>query len=176
MRRFRALRWLVSPKETARAYALAIREGVTSPVEAIARVRELDSPPAAKAHVDASADERQVVDAEDAPLTIEPAPRPTQRRNSASAQKRKTAPRRTRGGQPSKADRLRAMFARLGEADVPRALAELAREDPDFRMDRSNAYAIAREWPPAEQAPTTDVPSIAPAADDTDSHRLEESA
>lgn len=40
--RFRLLRWLVAPRETWRAWSLAVREGITSPAEALEWTRDLE--------------------------------------------------------------------------------------------------------------------------------------
>ena len=47
--RFRVLRWLIAPRETGAAWRLAVREGITSPADALALVRREDRivPPAA---------------------------------------------------------------------------------------------------------------------------------
>lgn len=135
--RFRMLRWLVAPRETARAYALAVREGMTSPAAAIAEVR---GPAAAGSGAGGGSGEAEQPERVAA---AEPAAT-TQQRNCAKPHC--PAPhRRTAAGprQASKSDRLRAVFTELGEVDVPRALEVLAGRG--VQMDRSSAYRVARQ-------------------------------
>lgn len=57
--RFRAARWLVAPRETARAWAYSVREGVTSPAEALALSRrrsEVEVPGVVEAPSELAAD------------------------------------------------------------------------------------------------------------------------
>jgi hypothetical protein len=55
--RFRPLRWVVAPKETRRAWVYAIREGITSPEQALSLVRgEAVATPAPPVAVEAPAD------------------------------------------------------------------------------------------------------------------------
>lgn len=42
--RFRVLRWLIAPRETGKAWRLAVREGIASPGDALALVRHEDRP------------------------------------------------------------------------------------------------------------------------------------
>jgi Protein of unknown function (DUF2637) len=53
--RFRVLRWVVAPAETARAWRVAIVEGITSPTEALTRSRQLTLSPRVQATAELSA-------------------------------------------------------------------------------------------------------------------------
>lgn len=76
--RFRVLRWLVAPRETWTAWTLAIREGITSPIEALARARAVRGAPTADLPADVTSDPHGDVAgpaaAEQAEVSAEPAP------------------------------------------------------------------------------------------------------
>lgn len=202
--RFRALRWLVSLRETAQAYALAIREGITSPSEAITRLRELavfevfaelgeaDVARALRMLADrrvrmdratllAAAEKWTAERAEDEQQAqaLDPAEAPRaleapQQSNYATAQERKSRPRTSGGRRGGKSEALRAVFDELGEADVPRAKKILAGRGVE--MDHSAMYAVARKWE-ANRSPAAPAPLVSHAADgDYSPFRLEESA
>jgi Protein of unknown function (DUF2637) len=75
--KYRAARWVVAPRETSRAWATAVREGITSPREALAIVRgELPRHP--DSHLDIGAAPMRHPAAEPAATLTEPSPATSQ--------------------------------------------------------------------------------------------------
>lgn len=130
--RFRALRWLVAPGETARAWRAAIVEGVTSPEDAlrIVRAERLDRP-AEVAEVATSG----AAELAESPAPVIPSPR---------AEVEPDAELLTM----SKTDAMRAAWRALGVQGVPQtrdvvpAMRWLA--ERGVVVDRSRAYEIRR--------------------------------
>lgn len=124
--RFRPLRWVLAPGETGSAWKYSVLEDIANPRTALCMVRgetagyDHPTPPdgGTPQQSEAPTTGAEVLDYQ--PLALPPV--------------------------GTKRDVLIAIFERLGSADVPRALAILA--DQKIVMDRSYAYALAREWTP----------------------------
>jgi uncharacterized protein DUF2637 len=126
--RFRLLRWLVAWGETWAAWRLAVREGVTSPDEALRRAR---------------ADRLGISDGLVA-APARPAAGHASPRAIAGALLAADEPAANLVGKKSKAAAVRAAFDALGRRDVPAALAWL--EQRGVTVDRSYAYTV--KWQP----------------------------